>query len=321
MSAKPEIQTAESSSGSPPTGNPPTGNPPTDILRATVWMMGALAAFTIMAIAARELTLEMSVVQALFFRSVICVIILLPIAAFGGGGLFKRVATGRPGLHLSRNVVHYFGQLGWVYGISLLPLAAVFSIEFTVPIWTAILAAIFLGERFTRWRVIGVVLGFVGILVIVRPGPGMLEAADSTIGTAAVMAAAVLYAGTFVFTRLMARTESPFAIIFWMNLIQLLLGVGPALWYWETPSLEVMPWIALIGLGGLCSHWCVAHAMRHADAAVVAPMDFIRLPLITVIGWLVYAEPWNPFVLIGGVIIFSGNMINLWGERRGSKNR
>lgn len=278
--------------------------------------MGALASFTTMAISARELTLEMSVVQALFFRSAICVAVLLPFALPGGGRPFQRVATERPGLHLARNTVHYVGQLGWVYGISLLPLAAVFSIEFTVPIWTAILAAIFLGEPFTRWRVAGVLLGFLGILIIVRPGPEMLAGDSAAIGTLAVMGAAVLYAATFVFTRHMASSESPLAIIFWMNLIQLLLGVVPAVVYWSAVSLDSLPWIVLIGLAGLSSHWCVAHAMRHADAAIVAPMDFIRLPLIAVIGWLLYAEPWNPFVLIGGAVIFAGNMINLWGERR-----
>jgi drug/metabolite transporter (DMT)-like permease len=279
-------------------------------------MLGALASFTTMAIAARELTLGMSVVQALFFRSLICVIVLMPFAVIGGGGPFRKIATQRPKLHLARNTIHYFGQLGWVYALSLLPLAAVFSIEFTVPIWTAILAAIFLGEGFTRWRVIGVVMGFIGILVIVRPGPEMLEAAEASLATLAMVGAAVLYAATFVFTRHMAQTESPLAIIFWMNLIQLGIGIIPALLLWVDPEPESLPWIVLIGLGGLCSHWCVAHAMRHADAAVVAPMDFIRLPLIAVIGYVFYNEPWNPFILIGGVIIFAGNMVNLWGERR-----
>ena len=303
-------------SASPPATSAPPTVLTTNTLRACFWMLGALASFTTMAIAARELTLGMSVVQALFFRSLICVIILMPFAVIGGGGMFRRVATKHPGLHLARNCIHYFGQLGWVYAISLLPLAAVFSIEFTVPIWTAILAAIFLGEGFTRWRVIGVLMGFIGILVIVRPGPEMLEAVESTKGTLAMVGASVLYASVFVFTRHMAQTESPLTIIFWMNLIQLVIGVGPAIWFWVTPEPDSLPWIFLIGLGGLCSHWCVAHAMRHADAAVVAPMDFIRLPLIAVIGYVFYSEPWNPFILIGGVIIFAGNMINLVGERR-----
>ncbi|SDG00871.1 MULTISPECIES: DMT family transporter [Thalassobaculum] len=280
----------------------------TNTLKAVLWMMGALASFTTMALAGRELTQEMSVFQALSFRSIICVAVLTGIAAFRR---FEGIRTERIGLHLARNTVHFAGQFGWVYGLSLLPLAAVFSIEFTVPIWTAILAAMFLGEPFTRWRMIAVAMGFVGILIVVRPGAAMLDVAAF-----AVLGAAMAYAATYVFTRHMASTERPFAIVFWMNLIQLPLGLIPALTMWVTPSPENYIWIAAIGLGGLCSHWCVAHAMRHADAAVVAPMDFIRLPIIAVIGYLFYAEPWNPYVLIGGVLIFSGNMINLWGERR-----
>jgi len=281
---------------------------PTDLPRAVFWMMGALASFTAMALAARELTVEMSAFQALFFRSVICVAVLLPIAA---RSRFQSVRTARFRLHLARNAVHFAGQVGWVYGISVLPLAAVFSIEFTVPIWTAILAALFLGEPFTRWRAIAIAMGFAGILIIVRPGSSMVDA-----GAFAVLGAAVCYAATFVFTRHMATTESPLSIIFWMNLVQLSLGLVPSAALWVTPSSDTYPWIVVIGIAGLASHWCVAHAMRHADAAVVAPMDFIRLPVIAVVGFVIYAEPWNPFVLIGGLLIFSGNMVNLLGERR-----
>lgn len=282
-----------------------------NLLKALLWMMGALASFTTMALAGRELTQEMSVFQALAFRSIICVAILSAIAATRR---FQGVRTDRIRVHLARNIIHFGGQFGWVYGISMLPLAAVFSIEFTVPIWTAIMAAMFLGEPFTRWRMITVAMGFVGILIIMRPGAAMIDVAAF-----AVLGAAICYAATFVFTRHMASTESPFAIIFWMNLIQLPLGLIPALGMWVTPSPDNYIWIVAIGLAGLASHWCVAHAMRHADAAVVAPMDFIRLPLITIVGYVIYKEPWNPWVLLGGVMIFSGNMINIWGERRSRK--
>ena len=280
----------------------------TNVLKAVLWMMGALASFTTMALAGRELTQEMSVFQALAFRSMICVAVLVALAAASG---FRNIRTERIGLHLARNIIHFGGQFGWVYGLSLLPLAAVFSIEFTVPIWTAIMAALFLGEPFTRWRMIAVAMGFVGILIIVRPGASMIDVAAF-----AVLAAAMCYAATYVFTRHMASTETPFAIIFWMNLIQLPIGLLPSLGMWVDPSPGSYVWIVAIGIGGLCSHWCVAHAMRYADAAVVAPMDFIRLPLIAVIGFMFYAEPWNPYVLFGGALVFCGNMVNIWGERR-----
>lgn len=271
-------------------------------------MTGALASFTTMALAGRELTAEMSVFQAMALRSIICAAVLTAIAARLG---FASVATGRIRLHLARSAAHYAGTYAWIFGISVLPLAVVFSIEFTTPIWTAILGALFLHERFTRWRTAGIALGFAGILVILRPGAEMIDTAALV-----VLAAAWCYAATYAFTRALAATESPLTIIFWMNLIQLPMGLAPALPVWVAPSPDAWPWIAAMGVSGLTSHWCISHAMRHADAALVAPMDFLRLPLIAVIGWLLYAESLNPFVLAGGVLIFAGNMLSIWGERR-----
>lgn len=277
-------------------------------LLAVAWMMGALASFTTMALAGRELTAEMSVFQAMALRSIICVAVLGAIAARLGRA---SVGTARIRMHLGRSAVHYVGTYAWIYGISVLPLAAVFSIEFTTPIWTALLGALFLREPLTAWRTAGIALGFAGILVILRPGSEMIDAAAFV-----VLGAAWCYAATYAFTRAMAPSERPFTIIFWMNLIQLPIGLVPASVLWVTPSDHAWPWIAAMGVSGLTSHWCVSHAMRHADAALVAPMDFIRLPLIAVIGWLLYAEPFNPFVLAGGVLIFAGNMVGLLGERR-----
>ncbi len=277
-------------------------------LKAVLWMMGALASFTTMAISARELSAELGVFQIAAVRSIFCVAVLLPFAMRGGFDAFK---TTRLRLHLFRNTIHFGGQVGWFYGITLLPLAAVFSIEFTVPIWTAILAAIFLREKMTWPRAVSVILGFTGILLIVRPGSDLFQVASFT-----VLAGAFCYAATYVFTRHMTTTESPLTMIVYMNLIQMPLGIIPASPDWVWPSLTLFPWIVAIGIAGLTSHWCVAHAFKHADATIVAPMDFIRLPLIAVVGYLVYAEPWNPWVLIGGVVIFSGNLINIWGERR-----
>ncbi len=277
-------------------------------LIAVAWMMGALASFTGMALAGRELTAEMSVFQAMALRSIICVAVLGLIAWRAG---LHRVATARFRLHLVRSLAHFGGTYAWITGISLLPLAAVFSIEFTTPIWTAILGALFLGERLTGWRIAGIALGFAGILVILRPGSGMFDLAAFV-----VLGAAWCYSTVYVFTRAMAPTESPLTIIFWMNLIQLPIGIIPSIDAWVTPSADALPWIAVIGISGLTSHFCVAHAMRNADAALVAPMDFVRLPLIAVVGWMFYAEPFNPYVLAGGVLIFAGNMTGLWGERR-----
>ena len=203
----------------------------------------------------------MSVVQALICRSVICVMIRA-----------VRRATGSERSPTAFDCTSHETSCTTV--VTWLGLRNAFcpwrwcSREFTVPIWTAIIGPSPSASAFTR-RVIGIAMGFAGILIIVRPGSDLLD-----IGAFSVLGAAILYAGTYVYTRLMAATETPFAIIFWMNGIQLLLGLVPALIFWVTPPAATWPWIALIGIAGLTSHWCVAHAMRHADAAIVA-LDFI----------------------------------------------
>ncbi|MAP51188.1 MAG: hypothetical protein CMM11_07320 [Rhodospirillaceae bacterium] len=127
------------------------------------------------------------------------------------------------------------------------------------------------------------------------------------------------FASTYVFTRHMSITESPLTIIFYMNLIQLPIGLLTSLHDWNYPLMQSWPWVLLLGLTGLGSHFCFAHAFRHADAIVVTPLDFFRLPLIAIIGWTFYNESWDLFIFLGGTIIFSGNLLNLWTEHRVAK--
>jgi len=277
-------------------------------LLAVLWMMGALASFTSMAVAARELTQEVSVLQVSFMRTVICLSLLMPYAYRLG---WQKMKTDRLKTHIGRNVIHFGGQFGWIYGVSVLPLAAVFSLEFSAPVWTAILAAIMLKEKLTGIRILAIALGFTGILVILRPGSDLMQPASFV-----VIGAAVCFAFTYVFTRGLASTESAFKIIFYMNLIQLPIGLVLSIPVWITPGVEMIPYIAILGIGGITSHYSIARAMAHADAAVVSPLDFLRLPLIAVIGFLLYQEPWNPYVLLGGAITFSGNLLNIWSEQK-----
>jgi drug/metabolite transporter (DMT)-like permease len=274
---------------------------------ACLWMMGALVALSAMAIAGRELSIELNPFQIALTRSVFCLTVLIPILAVIG---FHHVRTAHLRLHLIRNVIHFGGQTGWLYGVALLPLAQVFAIEFTAPIWTAILATLILKEKLTRYRTIAILLGFLGILVVLRPGMAVIQPAALV-----VLFATFCFASTYVFTRHMTATESPLAIIFYMNLVQLPMGLIPSIPDWTLPSLSLWPWVVMLGLSGLGSHFCFAHAFKHADATVVTPLDFMRLPLIAVVGLTMYGESWDLLILLGGAVIFSGNLLNLWSER------
>ena len=271
-------------------------------------MLGALFCLCGMAVSGRELSVELNAFQITFLRSVLCLAALLLLLRVIG---FAKVRSSRKKMHVARNAIHFGGQVGWLYGVAVLPLAEVFAIEFTAPIWTAILATVFLGERLSRSRLIAIVFGFAGIMIILRPGAAAIQPAALV-----VLFAAVCFASTFVFTRHMSASESPLTVIFYMNLVQLPMGLVASLPGWTLPSLDLWPWMLLLGVSGLGTHFCFAHAFRWADAIVVTPVDFIRLPLIAIVGLLFYGEGWDVLILIGGAVIFSGNLINLWSERR-----
>ena len=280
-------------------------------LLASLWMIGVLVSLSGMAVAGRELSSELNAFQISFTRSLICLMALIIILCFIG---FDKVTTTKPKLHLLRNTIHFGGQTGWFYGVAFLPLADVFAIEFTAPIWTALLAVIFLKEPLTSYRTLSIFLGFAGIMIILRPGINIIQPAALI-----VLFATFCFASTYVFTRHMSITESPLTIIFYMNLIQLPIGLLTSLHDWNYPLMQSWPWVLLLGLTGLGSHFCFAHAFRHADAIVVTPLDFFRLPLIALIGWTFYNESWDLLIFLGGTIIFSGNLLNLWTEHRVAK--
>lgn len=275
--------------------------------RAVAWMLGAVIALTTMAVAGRELAAVISIFEIMFFRNVICLLIIIALIWRTGTHLF---ATRRWRLHGFRNTIHFAAQAGWYFGLIHLPLAKVFAIEFTAPIWTAILAALFLAERLNAVRIVGTLLGFVGVLIILRPGVVAIEPAALV-----VLGSSMGFGMMFVITRSMATSEAPLTILFYMNLVQLPLSLVLMLPDWVAPPQEIWSWIALTGLGGLASHYCFARAFALADAARVAPIDFIRLPVAALVGYLLYQEPTSLFVWLGAAVIIVGNIMNLRGDR------
>lgn len=281
---------------------------PSAVMTAAIWMLGALLSFMAMAVAGRELSSELSTFQILFFRSLIGLVVVSALLGHSG---WRQVRTRRPVLHLVRNLAHFGGQFGWFYGLAFIPLAEVFAIEFTVPIWTAILAALLLGERITGPRVAAITLGMLGLLIILRPGPQGVQPA-----ALAVLAGAVGYALAHTLTRRLAQGDTPLCILFYMTVIQLPLSLVPTLAAWVTPSAALWPWLLVVGISALSAHYCLTSALSLADATVVVPMDFLRLPLIAVVGALLYQEALDPLVLLGAAVMLLGNWINLSAEGR-----
>ncbi len=267
-------------------------------------MAGWLSLMLIVAVAGREAMRELNVFQLMELRSILGFLMLYPLIRRNGG--FAAMKTARPLQHIGRNLVHYGAQLGWFFALTLIPLGQVVSIEFTMPIWTAILAASFLGERMTVWKIAAIVLGIVGVIVIVRPATGEINP-----GQLIALAAAVGFGISVAMMKSLTRTEKTLAIIFWMLVIQSAAGFFPALYFWRWPSADVWGWTVVIAFCGTFSHYCMARAMLHADATIVVPMDFLRVPLTATAGWLIYSERLDAFTVLGAILILTGNLLNL----------
>lgn len=275
-----------------------------DIRRAALWVSGWLALMTLIAVAGREASRELDVFQIMLLRSVIGMAMLYPLLHRGGG--LAAIRSQRLGTHLGRNVVHYAAQYGWFVALTLIPLTQVIAIEFTMPLWVALLATAFLGEALTRRRLFAVVLGLAGVAIIVRP-----TASSVDWGQIIALAAAVGFAVALTLVKSMTRTEQTLTIIFWMLVIQSLLGLIPALVVWRWPSATVWFWMLIVAFCGTYSHYCLANAMRHADATTIVPMDFLRVPLTAGAGWLVYSERIDLLTVVGTGLILGANLVNL----------
>ena len=273
-------------------------------------MIGALLSFSIMAVSIRELSRAgLSIFEILAIRSGVALLVLLSLLAVRPEMRLHAVPR-RMGLHLFRNTIHYASQFSWALSLTMLPLATVFSLEFTMPAWTAVLAVWFLHERMNASRLGVVVLGLIGVLAILRPGIAGFNPAAIL-----VLLAAFGYAITMITTKKLTITETTFAIIFWMAVIQFplsLIGSDPAA-FLNIDTRHILPAIG-VGTAGLTSHYCLSNAFRSGDATLVVPLDFMRIPLIAVVGWAFYGERLDLFVLLGALIIVSGVLWNLRSE-------
>ncbi len=282
-----------------------------NILRAAAWMMGAVVSFSCMAVGGRSVSFELDTFEIMMFRSFVGFIVVYAVAR--SIGTLHEVKRDRLGQHAIRNVFHFTGQNLWFYALTLIPLAQVVALEFTSPLWVLILSPLFLGERLTRIKVLAAIAGFVGVLIVARPSPETLNG-----GTIAAAAAAIGFAGTMIMTKRLTRTQSLTCILFWMTAMQAVFGIVCAGYDGDIalPSLTSVPWLVLIGFAGLFAHFCLTKALTLAPATIVVPVDFLRLPVIAIIGLTVYAEALDVFTILGAAIIFGANYANIWAETR-----
>ena len=284
--------------------------------RVVFWMTGTLLSFSAMALSVRALAGKFSVFEILSIRSGFGLLILLAVG-LPQPALMRTFVPRRLQWHLLRNVTHFFGQYLWTLGLTLLPLATVFALEFTMPAWVALLATLFLGERLNISRVGVLVCGLLGVLIILRPGVTAFQPASLL-----VLGAAFSYATSNIGTKkLLAGGDSTFAILLWMSVIQLPLAyLGSDPLFFTRMGWDNLLGIVGIGIAGLSAHYCLTKALAAGDATVVIPLDFMRLPLIAFIGWTFYGEALDVLVFAGGAVIFAGVLWNLNFETRRTRS-
>lgn len=284
-------------------------------LQAALWMIGAIIAFTTMAIGGRSVSVELDTFELMLYRSVIGIFIVVGIAYYAGS--LGQIRAQKLRLHFVRNVCHFIGQNLWFFAIMTIPLAQVFALEFTTPIWVLLLSPLILQERLTGIGLFAALIGFVGILIVARPDPTNMSP-----GLLAAAGCAVFFALSAIYTRKLTRTESVTSILFFLTTSQAVFGLICAGYDGDiaVPSLALMPWVVVISIAGLVAHYCLTKALAIAPASTVMPMDFARLPTIAVVGMLLYDEPLELLVFVGAVLIFAGNYINIRQSRRAIAN-
>lgn len=269
-------------------------------------MIGTVISFTLMAVAGREASSELDTFEILACRSLVGMLIILTIAAASGS--LKELSGGGFRLHLLRNTLHFAATNLWFFAVATIPLAQVFAFEFATPLWTALLAPLFLAERLPRSRMIATLAGFAGILIIIRPGFIVV-----TPGVSAALFCAVGFAGAAVATRKLVRIQSVTAILFWMTCIQSVLsllcaGIDGDI---ALPSARTALPLLIISICGLTAHLCLTKALAAASATLVMPLDFARLPVIALIGFFAYGEALDIFLGLGAAVILCANYANL----------
>ena len=280
-------------------------------LKAAVWMIGTMVSFSLMAISGRELAPELNTFEIMFFRSLIGLVLVVTIGTLSG--TLHQIKTDRLGLHMLRNTAHFTGQNLWFLAVAFIPFSQVFALEFSTPLWVALLAPVFLGEALTRRRLLSVGIGFSGVLIVARPDFSQLNPA-----ILAAMACAICFACSLMTTKKLTIDQSTTCILFWLTLMQLGMGVVAVVLTGGLSAPQGIDyiWVTTVSICGLTAHFCIARALALAPAIVVIPLDFLRLPLISLIGFLAYNEAFEWAVVFGAMLIFTAVLINLQAERQ-----
>ena len=255
----------------------------------------------------KVLAAEMSILEIVFFRTATAVLFFLPWMLRSGLAIFR---TERIGLHILRATFQTFSAFGFLLGLAIVPLATVTALHFTTPIFAVLIGIFILGERVSVRHWSAILAGFVGTMLILRPGVSTVG-----YGELLVLGSAVAWACAIIVIKVLSRTDTSVTITAYMYVLMTPATLIAASFDWTWPTLEQYGWLVAIGLTGALGHVLTAEALKRGDTHVVTPFDFFRLIWATLIGILLFGESVDNLVWIGGAIVIASVSYIAWRER------
>ncbi|MET4699761.1 drug/metabolite transporter (DMT)-like permease [Constrictibacter sp. MBR-5] len=269
-------------------------------VRIGLWMIVTAAAFGAMVGTVRYLSQEMDVFVISFWRNVFAALALVPWIMEAGAGALR---TRRIGRFTVRSAIFVASTISLYMAVAMLPLAEATALSFTSPLFATMLAVWLLKEHVTAARWAAVAVGFIGVLVILRPGIAAFDPVSLI-----VLFSAATFAGVIVTGKQLADTESPELIVFYLSALAVPLSLPPALWAWQWPTMTQWGWLVLLGILAAINMYGVSRALRIGDASQTTPFDFIRLPCSALVGYLAFSEKPDVWTWIGAAVILGSSV-------------
>jgi drug/metabolite transporter (DMT)-like permease len=287
-----------------------TGDLP-DPVRGVLWMILSSLFYALIYVVVRGLAESFVVNQIVFFRAVLGSAFMLPWLFSAGLGALR---TSRMPLYLWRMLFSYIGAVAWMYGIAGMPLADANALMFTMPLFTVILAAIWLTERPGLHRWSATIVGFAGALIILRPG--MIEISTAALAT---LFAAAMFSGALIGSKMLTSTENPNPMVFYLYTLMIPPAAVGAIWGWKTPGLDDIPLLVALGLCTVGAQQCQTRAFRVAPASLVVIVNYIQLPLIALFGWMIFSQSTDIWTWAGAAVICTSTYYVSYREGRNSQ--
>ncbi|MGB1494175.1 MAG: DMT family transporter [Paracoccaceae bacterium] len=285
----------------------------TPVMRGIVLMCLSTIAFSIMHGLVRFVSEVLPPFQIAFFRNIFGLAFLLPLLM---RSRFAILRTKQIGLHALRGVINMAAMLMFFTALAISPIAKVTALGFTAPIFMAILAVLVLGERFRIYRWSAIFLGFVGMLIILRPG---LVAIDT--GALLVIGSAALWAVAMIIIKIQSRTESSLTIVAYMGIFLGVFSIAPAVWVWQPFGLQTLGFMVLIGLFGSIAQMAISESLKETDSTALMPFDFLKLIWTAMIGVWFFSEIPDIYTWVGATVIFLSGLFIAIRERSIQRQR